>query len=324
MIVNGNPTPKATKPARAFEPVPVVPKAGPDAAAQGTRDLLLEMGPRKFADWVLKQRRLLITDTTFRDAHQSLMATRVRSTTCWRVRMPWPGAPGCPPGLFSLEMWGGATFDTAMRFLNEDPWERLRQLRTGSRTSASRCCSADPTRSGIQLPDHVVAGFVKHAAASGMDIFRIFDSLNYLPICASRWRPCSRPTPSAKARCATRATSLDPQRDKFAKYYVKLAKELERGGAPDCDQGHGGTVPSVCRPEAGARPEGRGRVPIHFHTHDTSGVNAASVLRASDAGWMWWISRLRRCRAAPRSRTSTRWWRRSSTRRGTPSWTSRR
>ena len=141
--------------------------------------MLLELGPKSFAEWTLAQKRLLVTDTTFRDAHQSLMATRVRSFDMLAVA----GAVARDvPGLFSLEMWGGATFDTAMRFLSRIRGSACASCARRSRTSVSRCCSAARTPSATRIiRTTVVAGFVKHAAASGMDIFRIFDSLNYLP-----------------------------------------------------------------------------------------------------------------------------------------------
>src|SRR4030095_640203 len=138
-----------------------------------------KLGAKKFAEWTRNQKRLLITDTTFRDAHQSLLATRVR--TCDMLAIA-PAVARRAAGLFSLEMWGGATFDTAMRFLNEDPWERLRELRA----KIPNICFQMLFRGGNAVgysnyPDNVVAGFVKHAASAGVYIFRIFDSLNYAP-----------------------------------------------------------------------------------------------------------------------------------------------
>ena len=156
---------------------------GSSAGQKGTRDLRLEAGPKGFAEWTLKQRRLLVTDTTFRDAHQSLMATRVRSYDMLACADALARRLGdVRTGLYSLEMWGGATFDTAMRFLNEAPWERLRQLRQRIPNVCFQMLFRGSNAVGYSnYPDHVVAGFVKHAAASGMDIFRIFDSLYFLP-----------------------------------------------------------------------------------------------------------------------------------------------
>src|SRR6185295_19371834 len=144
-----------------------------------TRDLLHKLGARRFADWTLRQKRLLVTDTTFRDAHQSLMATRVRT---YDMLAAADSLARRVPELFSLEMWGGATFDTAMRFLHEDPWRRLRELRERIPNICFQMLFRGANAVGYSnYPDNVVAGFVKHAAEQGIDIFRIFDSLNYLP-----------------------------------------------------------------------------------------------------------------------------------------------
>ena len=139
----------------------------------------MELGPEKFAQWILDEKRLLITDTTLRDAHQSLIATRMRTYDMLRVA---EAVAHRVPQLFSLEMWGGATFDTAMRFLSECPWDRLRRLREKIPNICFQMLFRGSNAVGYSnYPDNVVAGFVKHAADSGMDIFRIFDSLNYLP-----------------------------------------------------------------------------------------------------------------------------------------------
>src|SRR5688500_19886010 len=160
-------------------PAPRVPYDHKQAPPKGTRNLLLELGPKKFAEWTLKQKKLLVTDTTFRDAHQSLLATRVRNYDTLAVA---DAVARRTPQLFSLEMWGGATFDTAMRFLREDPWQRLRQLREKIPNICFQMLFRGSNAVGYSnYPDNVVAGFVKHAAAAGIDIFRIFDSLNYTP-----------------------------------------------------------------------------------------------------------------------------------------------
>ncbi len=288
VIVNGNPHAKGYRPSRVLEPAPV-PRA--DIAAplpKGTRDLLLELGPAKFADWTLRQKRLLVTDTTFRDAHQSLMATRVRSYDMLACADAMARRLGdAKTGLFSLEMWGGATFDTAMRFLNEDPWERLRQLRERVPNICFQMLFRGSNAVGYSnYPDHVVAGFVKHAAASGMDIFRIFDSLNYLPNLRVAMDAVQDTHALCEAAVCYTGDILDGRRDKYSlKYYVKLAKELERMGAHLLAIKD---MAGLCRPYAAQKLvkalKDEVGIPIHFHTHDTSGVNSASILRASDAG----------------------------------------
>ena len=287
VIVNGNPHAKGYKPARPLTVAvpPAYDHRQPPPA--GTRQLLLEMGPQKFAQWTLKQKRLLLTDTTFRDAHQSLMATRVRSADMLAVADVMARRIGDQEsGLFSLEMWGGATFDTAMRFLNEDPWERLRQLRARIPNICFQMLFRGSNAVGYSnYPDNVVAGFVKHAAASGMDIFRIFDSLNYLPNLKVGMEAVQETHAICEAAICYTGNILDPNRSKYSlKYYVKLARELEKMGAHILAIKD---MAGLCRPAAAkllvrTLKEELG-IPIHFHTHDTSGVQAAAILEASAA-----------------------------------------
>jgi pyruvate carboxylase len=191
------------------------------------------------------------------------------------------------PDLFSLEIWGGATFDTAMRFLNEDPWERLRHLRARVPNICFQMLFRGANAVGYtNYPDNVVAGFVKHAAASGMDIFRVFDSLNYLPNLRVAMEAVNETHGVCEAALCYTGDILDDRRDKFSlKYYVRVAKELERMGAHFLAIKD---MAGLCRPYAAhklvkALKDEIG-LPIHFHTHDTSGIAAASVLRAADAG----------------------------------------
>ncbi len=288
IIVNGNPHAKGFKPEKAMAAV-----RGPEydhraRPPAGTRDLLRELGPKRFAEWALKQKRLLITDTTFRDAHQSLMATRVRTYDMLACADALAHRLGeATRGLFSLEMWGGATFDTAMRFLSEDPWERLRQLRERIPNICFQMLFRGSNAVGYSnYPDNVVAGFIRHAAAAGMDIFRIFDSLNYLPNVRVAMEAVQGTGAVCEGTICYTGDILDERRDKHSlAYYVRLARELERMGAHFLAIKD---MAGLCRPYAAyklvkALKEEVG-IPVHFHTHDTSGVNAASVLRASDAG----------------------------------------
>src|SRR5579862_1317267 len=234
VIVNGNPQAKGFKPGKPFEPAksPTYDRQAP--LPKGSRDLLLEVGPAKFAQWTLKQKRLLITDTTFRDAHQSLMATRVRTYDMLACAGALARRLGSfEHGLFSLEMWGGATFDTAMRFLLEDPWERLRQLREAIPNICFQMLFRGANAVGYSnYPSNVVAGFVKHAAASGMDIFRIFDSLNYLPNLRVAMGAVQHTHAICEAAICYTGNILDERRDKYSlNYYVNLARELEKMGA---------------------------------------------------------------------------------------------
>ena len=284
VIVNGNPHAKGYRPER---PLPAAPAPSADlhvAPPPGTRQLLLELGPREFARWTARQKRLLVTDTTWRDAHQSLMATRVRSFDMLACA---DALARRAPGLYSLEMWGGATFDTAMRFLSEDPWERLRQLRARVPNICFQMLFRGANAVGYtSYPDNVVAGFVRHAAASGMDIFRVFDSLNYLPNLRVAMEAVQETHGVCEAAVCYTGDILDERRDKFSlQYYVRLARELEKMGAHVLAIKD---MAGLCRPYAAHKLVKALKeavdLPIHFHTHDTSGIAAASVLRAADAG----------------------------------------
>jgi pyruvate carboxylase len=212
------------------------------------------------------------------------MATRVRGFDMLAVA----GALARrAPNLYSLEMWGGATFDTAMRFLNEDPWERLRQLRARVPNICFQMLFRGANAVGYtNYPDNVVAGFVKHSAASGMDIFRVFDSLNYLPNLRVAMEAVNETHAVCEAAVCYTGDILDDRRDKFSlKYYVRLARELEKMGAHVLAIKD---MAGLCRPYAAQKLVKALKeavdLPIHFHTHDTSGIAAASVLRAADAG----------------------------------------
>ncbi|MBM3875649.1 MAG: pyruvate carboxylase [Verrucomicrobia bacterium] len=284
VIVNGNPHAKGCKPGG---PLPAARPPEWDhkqPPPDGTRDLLRKLGARKFAEWTREQKRLLVTDTTFRDAHQSLLATRVRS---FDMLAASDAIARRTPGLFSLEMWGGATFDTAMRFLHEDPWERLRQLRARIPNICFQMLFRGSNAVGYSnYPDNVVAGFVKHAAASGIDIFRIFDSLNYTPNLRVAMEAVQETHAVCEAAVCYTGDILDPRRDKYPlKYYVNLARELGKMGAHIIAIKD---MAGLCRPYAAYKLVKALReevaLPVHFHTHDTSGINSASILRASDAG----------------------------------------
>jgi pyruvate carboxylase len=284
-IVNGNPNAKGFKPQTTFAVAPI-PKTDKSSTrtSQGTRDLLLQLGAKGFAAWTREQTRLLVTDTTLRDAHQSLLATRVRT---YDMLLIADAIAGCTPDLFSLEMWGGATFDSSMRFLREDPWERLELLRERIPNICFQMLFRGSNAVGYSnYPDNVVAGFVKHSAARGIDIFRIFDSLNYVPNLRAAMDAVQETHAICEAAICYTGDILDPARDKYTlRYYVELAKELEKMGAHILAIKD---MAGLCRPYAAHKLVETLKqeigLPIHFHTHDTSGLNAASVLQASDAG----------------------------------------
>jgi len=285
-IVNGNPYAKGHTITKAF-PAPPIPKWDHRSApTKGTKQLLTEMGPEKFCkDWIARQKRLLITDTTMRDAHQSLLATRMRTFDMLTVA---DAVARRTPNLFSLEMWGGATFDVTMRFLREDPWARLRDIRTKVPNILLQMLFRGSNAVGYtNYPDNVVKGFIKHAAENGMDIFRIFDSLNYLPNLTAAMDAVREDTSSiCEGTLCYTGDILDPKRDKYdLKYYIRLAKELEKMGAHIlCIKDMAGLVrPFAAKKLVKALKDEVG-IPIHFHTHDTSGLNAASIIEAAIAG----------------------------------------
>ncbi|ABC82785.1 pyruvate carboxylase [Anaeromyxobacter dehalogenans] len=284
VTVNGSPgVSRATRPAEIREPrVPRVDLSRP--RPKGTRDILLERGPEGLARWVLAEKRLLFTDTTLRDAHQSLLATRVRTHDMLRVA---PATSVLGAGLFSLEMWGGATFDVAMRFLREDPWERLHKLRKEIPNVLFQMLLRGSNAVGYtNYPDNVVERFVEEAARSGVDVFRVFDALNWTRGMQVAMEAVRRQGKVCEAAVCYTGDIDDPRRDKYPlDYYVKLAKELERMGA------HFLAVKDMAgllKPFAAARlvkalKDAVG-LPVHLHTHDTSGVASATLLEATKAG----------------------------------------
>jgi pyruvate carboxylase len=283
VIVNGNAA-VAGKPAPERLRTPPVPAHDPGAAPEGTRQLLMQLGPEAFAQWTARQKRLLLTDTTFRDAHQSLLATRVRTYDMLAIAN---FVAHRLPNLFSLEMWGGATFDVTMRFLHEDPFARLRSLREAIPNICFQMLLRASNAVGYTAyPDNVVAEFIYEAAAQGIDIFRIFDSLNWLPNMKPSMQAVRKTRGVCEAAICYTGDILDPKRDKYSlDYYVRMAKELERMGAHMLAIKD---MAGLCKPYAAEKLVRALRqevgIPIHFHTHDTSGLNAASILKAAEAG----------------------------------------
>jgi pyruvate carboxylase len=286
VIVNGRPDVKASFDPQRKLSLPVSPPVQLlDEPKAGTRQQLQALGAEGFAKWIRAERRLFITDTTLRDAHQSLLATRVRSYDMLAIA---DAIARLTPNLFSLEMWGGATFDTSMRFLKEDPWQRLAELRQRVPNILFQMLLRASNAVGYtSYPDNVVRAFVRRSAESGIDVFRIFDSLNatenmQLAIEAVRTDTAAL---CEAAICYT-GDILDPSRTKYSlEYYVRMAKRLVDMGTHILGIKD---MAGLCKPYAAyalvkALREEVG-VPIHFHTHDTSGINSGSILRATDAG----------------------------------------
>jgi pyruvate carboxylase len=284
VIVNGRPEVKKKPDISVMTPPRQLMPLYPQQLPLGTRDKLKELGPKKFADWVLRQKKLLITDTTMRDAHQSLLATRVRTIDMLNAA---PFVAHRLPELFSVEMWGGATFDTALRFLSEDPWDRLAQLRKEIPNVLFQMLFRASNALGYtNYPDNVVKEFAKLAAAQGMDVFRIFDSLNWTENMKVAIEAVLETDAICEAAICYTGDILDPKRDKYSlKYYVKLAKELERMGTHilAIKDMAGLLKPLAARKLVKTLRDEVG-VPIHFHTHDTAGIQGGAYLMAAEAG----------------------------------------
>ncbi|WP_304616253.1 pyruvate carboxylase [Paracoccus sp. (in: a-proteobacteria)] len=281
--VNGHPETagRPLPPAQTVAPQPPAPKAEP---APGTRQLLEEKGAQAVADWMAAQKQLLITDTTMRDGHQSLLATRMRSIDMIRVA---PSYAANLPQLFSVECWGGATFDVAYRFLQECPWQRLRDIRAKMPNLMTQMLLRASNGVGYtNYPDNVVQFFVKQAAETGVDVFRVFDSLNWVENMRVAMDAVVESGKICEGTVCYTGNMLDPNRSKYdLKYYVSTAQELKAAGAHvlGVKDMAGLLKPAAARILIKALKEEVG-LPIHFHTHDTSGMGGATILAAAEAG----------------------------------------
>lgn len=283
VMVNGNPETKGREAPKSFGN-PHVPQNLPEEWQPGTAQLLGKLGAKGFSEWMRKEKRVLITDTTMRDAHQSLLATRMRGHDMFAIA---PAYARMMPGLFSLECWGGATFDVAMRFLREDPWERLRELKRLAPNILTQMLLRSANGVGYtNYPDNVVRYFVKRSAEAGMDLFRVFDSLNWVENMRVAMDAVIDTGKLCEAAICYTGDILDPKRAKYdLKYYVGMAKELEKAGAHilGIKDMAGLLKPAAAKALVTALKQ-EIALPVHFHTHDTSGIASASVLSAVDAG----------------------------------------
>lgn len=251
---------------------------------RGTRDILMAKGPKGLADWVLNEKHLLLTDTTMRDAHQSLLATRVRTYDLEKIARATSHLAG---GLFSLEMWGGATFDVAMRFLTEDPWERLDRMRTQVPNLLFQMLLRGSNAVGYtNYADNVVEDFVAKSAAGGIDVFRVFDSLNWTKGMKVAMDAVQKNNAICEASICYTGDILDPKRDKYPlEYYVNMAKELENMGAHILGiKDMAGLLKPFAAEKLVKALKNEIGIPIHLHTHDTSGNGGTMLLMAAQAG----------------------------------------
>jgi pyruvate carboxylase len=250
----------------------------------GTKQILEEKGPEGLANWLKEQNEVLLTDTTFRDAHQSLLATRIRTQDLLKIAEP---TTKLLPNLFSVEMWGGATFDVAYRFLKEDPWERLLKLREKMPNVLLQMLLRASNAVGYKnYPDNLIEEFVEKSARGGIDVFRIFDSLNWVDGMKPAIQAVRDNNKIAEVSICYTGDILDPNRTKYnLAYYTSLAKELEQLGAHILGIKD---MAGLLKPEAAYRLISELKetvdIPIHLHTHDTSGNGVYTYARAIDAG----------------------------------------
>jgi pyruvate carboxylase len=250
----------------------------------GSRDRFKALGADGFVQWIKDQPQVLLTDTTMRDAHQSLLATRMRTRDMLEIA---PFYAQQLPQLFSLECWGGATFEVAMRFLHENPWQRLTELRAAVPNILLQMLLRASNAVGYSnYPDNVLRYFVEQASQAGMDVFRVFDALNSVENMRVAMSAVREAGGLCEGTLCYTGDLFDPARAKFnLDYYLRMARELEQAGAHIIGIKD---MAGVCRPQAirtlvhALRQETD--LPLHFHTHDTSGMGAASVLAAIDAG----------------------------------------
>ncbi|WP_027419625.1 pyruvate carboxylase [Crocinitomix catalasitica] len=285
ITINGNPDVKKIDHSKTFIK-PKVPKFDANAAyPEGTKDLLTKLGPEKFTQWLLNEKKVHFTDTTMRDAHQSLLATRMRTYDMLKVA---EGYAKNHSDIFSMEVWGGATFDVCLRFLQENPWERLRLLRKAMPNVLLQMLIRGSNGVGYKAyPDNLIGEFVEQSWENGVDVFRIFDSLNWMKSIG----PCiehvrTRTGGLAEGSICYTNDILNPENKKYnLKYYVDLAKEIENAGAHILGvKDMAGLLKPYAAYELISALKSELKIPIHLHTHDTSSIQSATYLKAIEAG----------------------------------------
>ncbi|TYP73634.1 pyruvate carboxylase [Aquimarina intermedia] len=285
IVINGNPDVKKMDPTKKFV-TPIVPKFDPVGShPKGTKQLLTELGPDGFSKWLKNEKKIHYTDTTMRDAHQSLLATRMRSYDMLKVA---EGYAKNHPEIFSMEVWGGATFDVCLRFLKENPWERLRALRKAMPNVLLQMLIRGSNGVGYKAyPDNLISKFVEQSWKNGVDVFRIFDSLNWMQSIA----PCieqvrTKTQGLAEGSICYTGDILDPKRTKYnLKYYIQLAKDIENAGAHILGiKDMAGLLKPYAASELITALKSEINIPIHLHTHDTSSVQSATYAKAIEAG----------------------------------------
>ena len=285
ITVNGNPDVKNIDRTKTFIK-PRIPKFDANAVyPKGTKDLLTELGPDKFSQWLMNEKKIHYTDTTMRDAHQSLLATRMRTFDMLKVA---EGYAKNHSDIFSMEVWGGATFDVCLRYLQENPWERLQMLREKMPNVLLQMLIRGSNGVGYTAySDNVIGKFVEKSWENGVDLFRVFDSLNWMKSIA----PCiehvrTKTQGLAEGSICYTGDILDVKNTKYnLKYYINLAKEIENSGAHILGiKDMAGLLKPYAASELVTALKSELNIPIHLHTHDTSSIQAATYLKAIEAG----------------------------------------
>lgn len=282
--VNGHPDVKAYDPNKEFRK-PIIPKVEEIAYPKGSKDLLTELGREGFIEHIKNEKQILFTDTTFRDAHQSLFATRLRNQDMLKVA---EGMAKSFPELFSMEVWGGATFDVCMRFLHEDPWDRLRQLRAAAPNVLLQMLFRGSNGVGYAAyPDNVLEKFIVKSAENGIDVFRIFDSLNWFEGMENSIKAVRNQTSSLAEACICYTGDfLNKDRQKYnLQYYIDLGKRLEDAGAHMIAiKDMAGLLKPYAAEQLIGELKNNISLPIHLHTHDTSSIQSSTYMKAMEAG----------------------------------------
>jgi len=284
VIVNGNPQIKEFDPKKSL-PKAIVPDAEHLQYQDGTKQILDSLGADAFSDWLRAQKEIHFTDTTFRDAHQSLLATRVRTMDMVRVAESYAKHHG--HHLFSMEVWGGATFDVAMRFLSECPWERLERIRQAVPNTLLQMLLRGSNGVGYKAyPDNLIEEFIEHSWKTGVDVFRIFDSLNWIEAMKTSIKAVRDRTGGLAEVCICYTGDVTNPHSKFnIDYYLDLAKQIEDEGAHIIAiKDMAGLLKPMAAEYLISELKAKVNLPIHLHTHDTSSIQSATYLKAIDAG----------------------------------------
>ncbi len=285
VLVNGNPDISKKDTSKIFLPAVVPEFDRTIKIIPGTKQLLDEMGPDKFSQWLKENKQVMFTDTTFRDAHQSLLATRIRSTDILKVAESFAFHH---PELFSMEVWGGATFDVALRFLHECPWKRLEAMRSAIPNILLQMLIRGSNAVGYtSYPDNLVSKFIEKSWDSGIDVFRIFDSLNWVDSMKNSIHAVRERTGGIAEACICYTGDfMDPKRNKYSlQYYLDLAKQLEDEGAHILAiKDMAGLLKPYAAEILVTELKKVIGIPIHLHTHDTSSIQNATYLKAIESG----------------------------------------